>query len=58
MELIMTYFTNLDQAKFIAEINSEDAWHDRDDWTYKVEKRGKYWVVAVEDEDGELLGYL
>ena len=54
----MTYFTNLDQAKFIAEINSEDAWHDRDDWTYKVEKRGKYWVVAVHDEDGHSLGYL
>ena len=54
----MTYFTNLDQAKFIAEINSEDAWHDRDDWTYKVEKRGKYWVVSVRDEDGEPLGYL
>lgn len=28
------------------------------DWTYLLENRGKYWVIAVEDEDGEPLGYL
>ncbi len=28
------------------------------DWTYLLENRGKYWVIVVEDEDGEPLGYL
>jgi len=53
----MTYMSR-DQAYRVAEINEEDAYFDGDDWTYKVESRGKWYVVAVYDEDGEPLGYL
>ena len=29
-----------------------------DDWTYTIEQRGEYYVIAVHDEDGILVGYL
>lgn len=53
----MTYMTR-DQAYNVAETNEENAYFDGDDWTYKVESRGKWYVVAVRDGDGNLLGYL
>jgi hypothetical protein len=54
----MTYFPTLDRAKSVAEDNTDDAWDDHDDWSYVVQKRGKHYVIAVCDEDGEFLGYL
>jgi hypothetical protein len=32
--------------------------NEGDDWTYTVEQRGDYYVIAVRDEDGILVGYL
>ena len=29
-----------------------------DDWTYTIEQRGEYYVIAVRDEEGILMGYL
>jgi hypothetical protein len=29
-----------------------------DDWTYTIEQRGEYYVIAVRDEEGILVGYL
>ena len=29
-----------------------------DDWTYTIEQRGDYYVIAVRDDDGILVGYL
>ena len=48
----MTYLT-LASAEALIKANQDD-----DGWTYNLEPRGKYWVVAVRDEDGEPLGYL
>tara|TARA_R110000868_G_scaffold102859_1_gene283424 strand:+ start:261 stop:407 length:147 start_codon:yes stop_codon:yes gene_type:complete len=29
-----------------------------DTWTYTVEQRGDYYVIAVRDEEGILVGYI
>ena len=48
----MTYMTE-QRAIETATVNNAN-----DDWTYTVEQCGKYYVIAVRDEDGILVGYL
>jgi len=48
----MTYMTE-QRAIETAAFNNEG-----DDWTYTIEQRGEYYVIAVRDEDGILMGYL
>jgi hypothetical protein len=48
----MTYMTE-QRAIETAAFNNEG-----DDWTYTIEQRGDYYVIAVRDEDGILMGYL
>ena len=53
-EFIMHMIATKQAAQdIIAAVSATDS-----DWTYLLENRGKYWVIAVEDEDGEPLGYL
>ena len=48
----MLYMTE-QRAIETASVNNEG-----DDWTYTIEQRGDYYVVAVRDEEGILVGYL
>ena len=48
----MTYMTK-QRAIETAAFNNEN-----DDWTYTIEQRGEYYVIAVRDEEGILVGYL
>jgi len=50
----MTYLTSRERAEFIVEDNTKFD----DGWTYTIKQLGRYWVVAVHDEDGHSLGYL
>lgn len=43
------------EAEAIAEVNNDG---DEDGWTYRAEKYGPLYRVAVTDETGQLLGYL
>lgn len=52
----MTYRT-LAAATEIVAANTDDD-DDGDGWTFTVEARGDWYVVAVRDETGFLLGYL
>jgi hypothetical protein len=51
-ESSMTYMTEQRAIETAAFNNAGD------DWTYTIEQRGEYYVIAVRDEDGILMGYL
>jgi hypothetical protein len=50
----MAHLFSRERAESIVEDNTKFD----DGWTYTIEQWGRYWVVAVHDEDGEPLGYL
>jgi len=50
----MTHLFSRERAESIVEDNVKFD----DGWTYTIKQWGRYWVVAVHDEDGHSLGYL
>jgi hypothetical protein len=50
-ESSMTYMTKQRAIETVT-ANADDT------WTYMIEQRGDYYVIAVRDEDGILVGYL
>lgn len=51
----VTFYPNKYETECLAAKMTND---DESGWTYKAEPRGKYVVLAVYDEENELLGYL
>jgi hypothetical protein len=50
-----TYLSDRAKAAAIAEINMGD---DEDGWTYGVIEHGKFYVIEVRDDEGNLVGCL